>query len=101
MNCDCSIDVDCYPEFSTTKVVTARKLHKCCECDEQIKPGEKYELVQGKWEGQMDKFNTCIPCSNIRNDYCPNGYEFGGLSEAIWECLGFNYVTGEMNENFR
>lgn len=98
MNCNCSIDVESYPEFSITKVITARKAHKCCECHKEINPGEKYEMVVGKWEGEMSRFKTCIPCSSIRKDYCPDGYEFGALQEALWECLGFDYITGEMKD---
>jgi hypothetical protein len=95
MPCDCSIDVDNNPEFMTSKIITARKFHKCCECHEEIKPGEKYERVSGKWEGEMSTIRTCLICAKIRADYCPDGFEFGMLCEILRECLGFDYITGE------
>jgi hypothetical protein len=30
----------------------------------------------------------------IRDDFCRCGFVFGGLVEAIWRCLGFDYVSG-------
>jgi hypothetical protein len=95
IHCDCSVDVDEMPEFFLTDIVKARKEHKCCECDAKISVGEKYERVKGKWSGEIFTFKTCLICKRIREDYCPTGWEYGGLQEAIWECLGLNYVTGE------
>ena len=98
MNCDCSIDIDEGPEFSTEKIIKARTPHKCCECKQEIKPGEIYERVTGKWDGELSTINTCLICSRIRQDYCSHGYEFGGLREALWECLGTDYITGEVKD---
>jgi hypothetical protein len=95
----CSIDVECTPDFSVTKIVTARTAHKCCECHSEIKPGQTYENVKGKWEGKIVTFKTCLPCSKIRNEYCSDGFEYGGLCETLYECLGFDYITGEMRDN--
>lgn len=91
MTCDCSIDVDYSPDFFVSNIVTARTTHKCCECQDEIRPREQYEKVTGKWEGELDTFHTCQPCKRIRDDYCCGGYEFGGLWEALHECLGIDY----------
>jgi hypothetical protein len=87
--------VDELPKFFNTKKVRAIKTHKCCECGEAIKPGEKYERAKGKWDNEICTFKTCETCARIREDYCPDGSEFGGLRETLWECLGFDYVTGK------
>jgi len=95
MYCDCSIDVDYPASVYTEKVIKARKEHVCGECRETIKKGEKYERVKGLWDGYWGTFNTCVPCMRIRNHYCPNGFEFGSLVEIIYDCLGYNYLTGD------
>ena len=95
MQCDCSIDTDyCRADFVSKVIRKARKPHKCIECFGEIKPGDQYEYVTGMWEGTIDEFKTCMPCLRIRKDFCSNGWLYGGLREAIYECLGFDYVNG-------
>lgn len=65
--------------FFSSKEVIARKEYHCCECNEPIKAGHKYERVTGKWEGSFDTFRTCLDCVSIRNVFFCNGFEFGGL----------------------
>jgi hypothetical protein len=98
INCDCSIDIDSYPDFFVSKIMKARKSHKCCECKQEIKQGEKYEKVTGKWDGEISTVKTCYICTLIREDYCPHGYEFGRLREILWECLGIDYVTCKLED---
>lgn len=61
--CFCDFDS---PEFYDKYQPTARKRHKCCECGGDIMPGEKYEYVSGKWDGQFDTFKTCERCCDLR-----------------------------------
>ncbi len=89
--CDCSSDHDYYPDFFVEEWPVAKKEHKCCECGEAIKPGQKYHKVAGKWEGDFSTYKTCMPCHNIREHYCPHGYVFGELAEQISNCLEFDY----------
>lgn len=91
ITCDCSRDDGELPEFSVEEFHIARKEHKCCECGEIIKPGQKYQKISGLWDGHFSRFKTCMPCYNIRENYCSNGYIFGGLAEEIRECFGFDY----------
>lgn len=53
-------------EFYAKRTVRARKQHCCDECFRTIQPGEKYECVSGKWDGEMDSFKTCPRCLNLR-----------------------------------
>ena len=95
IRCVCG-DYDGEPaDFYVTRMVRARKAHICVECREEVAPGEKYERTSGKWNGSMDIIRTCVLCLRIRDDLCPNGWVYGMLREAIWECLGTDYVTGE------
>lgn len=65
MSYDCSCDYD-PAEFYSASIRTARKSHKCEECGAPILPGDKYEAVVGKWDGNLDTFKTCEPCVDIR-----------------------------------
>ncbi|WP_052700080.1 hypothetical protein [Methylocucumis oryzae] len=44
----------------------AIKEHKCCECQDVIKIGERYQYVAGVWEGQFSTFKTCASCVDVR-----------------------------------
>jgi len=89
--CNCSVDYGDFPEFFREEFPTAKKQYKCCECNEIIKPGQKYHKAVGKWDGVLTTYRTCWSCHTIRRDYCPDGYAFGELAEIIEACLGFNY----------
>lgn len=95
MTCNCSVDWYDQPELYRVKTITARKPHRCCECHQEIAPGQRYELVDGKWAGQWGHFATCEPCARIRDDYCPDGSVLGELAETIMNCLGFDYRRSE------
>jgi hypothetical protein len=60
----------------TTRHVTARKAHKCYECDRVITPGEVYEKTTGMWNGEFETFVTCEECEDLRESlralgFCP------------------------------
>jgi len=78
-----------------TKYVNAAKEHICCECNETIKKGERYEYVSGKWDGFIETHKTCMTCVRIRADVCDCGFTYTTLREDIWEVFGLDYVTGE------
>lgn len=59
--CDCDL-----PAAHSEYFPTARKEHKCCECQRTIKPGERYQLYSGVWEGAGMSFKTCRECHAIR-----------------------------------
>lgn len=63
MDCCCDYDP---AEFYHSAIRTARKLHRCEECGRFIRPGETYEHVTGKWNGDLDTFKTCSHCRDIR-----------------------------------
>lgn len=95
--CICSYDAE-LPEFHLARMLRARKQHTCCECGETIEPGTYYEQVTGKWDGWIGTFKTCELCVRIREDWCCT-WEYGDLRNALWECLGFDYVTGECDDD--
>ena len=78
------------PEVVTEKMVRARVEHTCYECGHQIKPGELYELVKGKWEGEWSTFKTCRICKQVKTDFF-HAYVFGMVWEMMRETYGLGY----------
>lgn len=71
-----------YPaEVCGTLIVRARKPQKCCECKDPINPGDHYEVTSGKWDGDWMSFKTCLPCKEIREAFCCDGWVYGSLWE--------------------
>jgi len=59
----CECDFDGYCEFiSEPEIRKARKPHRCIECHVRILPGEDYEYVAGKQDGDMWDSHTCLRC---------------------------------------
>jgi hypothetical protein len=100
--CDCSCDILDGPfnELEVETWHTARKEWVCCECAETIKPGDSYQLWSLLNDGSWSKERTCAPCARIRSDLC-SCWIFGELRESVWECLGFDYLTGEDRDDDR
>jgi len=98
-SCDCSMDIEGQPEFSTETFPVSRKEHKCCECGEIIPAGFMYNFISGKWEGEFLTFKTCMACYRIRSYYCPRGYNLTELREHLEECLGFDYTEVPESED--
>lgn len=86
------------PSCSTESVRTARKEHRCCECDETISSGSKYEYVTGIWDGMPSVYKTCLSCVEIRRHFAAacafddDGFGLGGgwVYELLWEQLEEN-----------
>jgi hypothetical protein len=97
--CCCSCPDADPPEIFKEEIRKARKSYKCGECKGEIKPGEQYEYVRGRWEGYWSEHRTCIICKRIRDDLCSCGFLYGQLQGAVWDCLGIDIVTGEMEED--
>lgn len=81
------------PEMYVDKMVRARKPHKCYECNRRIQPGEEYNRVVGKWDGEFGQYTFCSECHEIQTAFsCDNSRLFGCLWEEIEE-----YLFPEMN----
>lgn len=92
--CSCTIEVDpddC-PRVFQSKVIRARKSHRCCECKEVIPVGDTYEYASGIWEDGPNSFHTCMPCKRIRDDRCGTDFIFGNLYHALAECDDWDYL---------
>jgi hypothetical protein len=85
------IDMTCYcdyepAEFYHRETPIASKKHACYDCGCTIKPGEKYERVNAKWDGVIVTAKTCPDCVAIRSAlmdmdcFC---WSHGGLLEDV------------------
>ena len=66
MSNDCFCDYE-RPEFYDKACHVARRTHQCAECGRRISPGERYERVAGKWDGDVLVFRTCCRCAALRD----------------------------------
>jgi hypothetical protein len=86
--CYCDCDEGESPEVSWSQWRIARKIGKpCCECLEPINPGERYEMVSGKWDGEFLSFKFCSFCSAERDRYARDNEwtpAFGQLACALY-----------------
>lgn len=73
-----------HPSFFHKKLVKARKSHECFECREQIRLGQNYWKIIGKWDGKFDQFRICTLCEEIAIELACNG---GRMYGCLWEDL--------------
>ena len=85
--CPLSSGEDGQADFYSTSVQAARKAHKCCECEEEIPAGVRYEKIAGVWEGSWSTYRTCLSCVEIRTHFACAGWLFG----QVWEDLEQNF----------
>ena len=84
---------------------TARKAHKCCECKQEIKPGEKYRYSSGIWDSSPDSykqcntcaaiFDVCIDINNEQNNFPEEGPSFCNLVEFVETELCYHRESAE------
>jgi hypothetical protein len=86
-------------EYGECRDIVARKAHRCYECGREIRAGETYERQRGLSPDGWVEYKTCLGCARLRNDVACEGYVFGALVETIWECMGVNIATGEVDED--
>ena len=87
--CSCDFDYDGVVSIHSDLLRTARKEHKCIECNEKIKPGEKYHYITQLYDGRWSSLKVCVPCELIRANFCAPYFM---LREMIQDYLGFDYM---------
>lgn len=75
------------PECFTDSIRKARKEHKCCECGDAIKRGDKYEETTGIWDGKPNRYRTCLDCLSVRNAFFCDGWFYTFVWENLYEHL--------------
>lgn len=84
MECSCnfSATADGYSAILSDKVRTARKTHRCRECNRPIQPGEKYRVEKTLFDGSVGTVKTCMDCNSIRTHLCEY-YYYGEVRELV------------------
>lgn len=78
---------------------TARKEHKCCECQGAIRVGEKYHKHHGIWDGEAETYKVCEDCEALRERadkavrYLDEKTAFTQLYETVFECRDAELVV--------
>lgn len=91
------------PSAFSEKERKARKPHECCECNQEIKIGEKYQYCSGIWDGEPSSYKTCLSCLTLRNDYKDKTGEdvyFAGLKEYITNAFYIDYGIVEFLKDY-
>ncbi len=90
--CSCVIvpnDSFDYPEIYRRHDRKARKVHKCCECGREIRPGEKYNYAWGVWIKSIE-YHRCADCQSIADAYFCDTAPFAGLEEEIFNTFVYS-----------
>lgn len=88
IGCYCDYDP---PEFLSVKIRKSRRTYKCKECCGEIRPGDRYEYVFGKWAGAVDAFCVCEHCHDLRqwvkNNVPCFCWSYGNMEEDAKEAV--------------
>jgi hypothetical protein len=87
-------DAEAY-EIYHLQLRTARKEHRCDECDRTIEPGERYRHATGLHDARWDTHHQCAHCCEVTRwlDAVCEGW----LHHAVEEDL-FEHVAGHERE---
>jgi hypothetical protein len=75
------------PSCYKQTVRKARKKHQCCECAQDIMPGQRYQHDSGIWDGSPNSYKTCLSCVEIRDHFACDGF----IYEQLWNDLAENF----------
>ncbi len=79
-------------EFYTEEFVKARKPHRCIETHREIRPGEMYWRIRGKWDGTVSTFAQSEAAYHFARGL--NGYQRDGKQKrgTDFACIDFGGV---------
>ena len=87
IECACVDDGDpC--SFWNVSFRKARRSHVCCECREEIKPGERYQHTFLVAEGDREHYATCQTCCRIWSSVGCGQQVCGMLDELLRDTNG-------------
>lgn len=77
--------------YDERDVIKARKEHVCEYCLRKIKPGERYRVEKGKFDGDFFSRACCSDCMPHTNKFWRwTDYECGDIYDAFCEYLAQN-----------
>jgi len=75
----------------------ANRIHKCCECHNEISAGTQYIYISVLCNGSWSHYKQCLICHKIAYDYFPCGHLLGQLRREMYEHFGVD-ICGEWPE---
>jgi hypothetical protein len=88
MQCCPLSDYDGDSQCSQTTERRARKAHRCDECGDEIKAGDRYRFSSGIADREPWDFKSCLLCAEIRKHFsCGRAQSLG----TMWDDLAENF----------
>lgn len=54
-------------EFYTERMQRAKKQHRCCACNEEIRLKDQYAYISAAFAGEFVTFKRCLRCQAMHN----------------------------------
>lgn len=80
------------PDLFQQNTVQARKVHRCCECGENIFKGDRYVRTVGVWDGKLETYKTCVDCDSLRDEMATTD------SDGVSYCVGYTNLIYDLSE---
>lgn len=74
-------------EFFHEEERVAKRVHMCCECEDQIPVGETHQVVQMKYDGRWSTYRTCNACVEVHRALSSCDREDGSPGYRGLRCL--------------
>lgn len=75
-------------EVWIAKIVSARKVWKCDECEKEISIGQKYERIKMMYERDWSEWRICLLCREIHIQFaCGEGRAIGNFWNDMEELV--------------
>ena len=78
-------------EFYAERIVTARKDHRCAECQEPIRVGDQHHVTSGKYDGEFFSDRFCEACWEIAAEFSEDGSRMFGV---VWSTFRDEWARG-------
>ena len=78
-------ELDSENSFYAETIHRARKAYRCCECNQPITPGERYQRATGKSDDHIWTYRTCMTCAEIRRVFYCHQDGGGWIFTTLWE----------------
>jgi uncharacterized UPF0160 family protein len=66
-------------------IESARKKHRCSECDRVIQFGEAYDTHLYSFDNHTKFHKFCVDCQSLKKMFFCDGYEYGKIIERVIE----------------
>ncbi len=90
---------DGYPDIYDKKLLKTRVNHKCIECGDLVKAGDRMWRVKSLFDGHFHRHYTCLDCEAIREHICKLDPETDLCHGELIEYLQYGYLDSDYLPN--